>query len=939
MSFLKFAKATVQKPGIKFAEWDALRRKAILPDPEFQMRTARVILDTYDPSKYMLSHATIVASVDVDIASAPTGKHYVEGFEIDRPFQDYYVTAQTQRFINNNNDCFERKLLMASFKTFVGAQSYIEHVQIPELSQGRIIDAAARDIGDSLYVDILIANDLKHAALIRSIKSGQLGTLSMGCFVAGTQVTMFDGTRKAIEDVVVGDRVLTHRGRHREVTARQIKVGSFSMKRVEVTGVPSAIVATDNHPFFVLRQQELCSCGCGELLTSKQGEEPTRRRTKRFKRGHQLRIYNPAKRYSPEERAERKQRLAAIRATQLDLVEVRADQLCPGDLVCFPKVGDAQVSHLDATSGKARLLGYFIAEGSFLKYGGRHSEVQFNFALSERETYVAEVVRLLREEFPAAGEPWIQERPERDTCVVHVTGEKLVQWFLRHGGEYSDKKRLSAEVMAWPCAVQRHLIGAWLNGDGTIRSDQNGSSGTTTSYPLACQLHQLMMRCGIFARMYVKYEGRSSEARIAVNGGYALRGAADGRLASFTLNTNARGAEPLRAVSSKVGRTLECPQWRQTDENVFFQVCSVEDLRYIGPVHDMTVEEDHSYIVEGVAVHNCSTSSTTCSKCGNVAKDETQLCTCIRYFKGQQFVDEFDTQRKIAELCGHYTDPTSVRFIEASWVANPAFKGAVLRSVLSADEVAAVESKLHMAFTKPTPAPHKGGVAKAARAMFGQGQGQAPAEEAPAEGEAPEAEAPAEGQAPAAPAAPGAPAAPAAPAEEEDPIEKAVKDLSTKLRDQAIEQVKSEIEKGKPQEDNVDNNKQNETLIRSALLSPKWRKIAKVVVSFVGKAHARQVLLGLIHHKNGGWSRVKKAGLTGREILAVSRVVDKMTKQSSMAGETRVYRTVLSVGGTAPYEDEETYLAACRQVLGRVMTGSEASQLLEKGRLYALGRS
>jgi hypothetical protein len=507
MSFLKFAKATIQKPGIKFAEWDALRRKAILPDPEFQMRTARVILEEYDPSKYMLSHATIVASVDVDLASAPTGKHYVDGFEIDRPFQDYYVTPQTQRFINNNNDCFERKLLMASFKTFVGAQSYIEHVQIPELSQGRIIDAAARDIGDSLYVDILIANDLRHAALIRSIKSGQLGTLSMGC----------------------------------------------------------------------------------------------------------------------------------------------------------------------------------------------------------------------------------------------------------------------------------------------------------------------------------------------------------------------------------------------------------------------------------------STSSTTCSKCGNVAKDETQLCTCIRYFKGQQFIDEYDTPRKIAELCGHYTDPTSVRFIEASWVANPAFKGAVLRGVLSAEEVKSVEHKLHMAFTKAAPSPLPGGVAKAARAMLGQGQEQAPPEQsAPEEG--------AEPAAPEAPAAPGAPAAPAAPAEEEDPIEKAVKDLSSKLRDQAIEQVRKEIDKGESK-DVVDNNKQNETLIRSAMQAPEWRKIAKVVVSFVGGANARRVLLGLILHKKGGWRRVKNAGLTGREILAVSRLVDRMTKQSSMAGETRVYRTVLSVGGTAPYENEETYLAACRQVLGRVMTGSEASKLLEKGRLYALGRS
>lgn len=453
MAFLKYANAKLEKAGIQFAEWESVRGKALSPAPDFQKRTAKVILEEYDPSKYMLSHATIVASVDVDHADAPIGKHYVEGFEIDRQYPDYYVSPQTAQYINNNHDCFERKLLLTTFKSFIGAQSYVEHVQLPELSKGRIIDAAARDIGDSVYIDILIANDLKHAPLIKAIKSGQLGTLSMGC----------------------------------------------------------------------------------------------------------------------------------------------------------------------------------------------------------------------------------------------------------------------------------------------------------------------------------------------------------------------------------------------------------------------------------------STSSTTCTKCGNVAQDETQLCACIRFFKGQEFIDELGVKRKVAELCGHYSDPDSVKFIEASWVANPAFKGAVLRSVLTAEEVNAMGTKLHMAFSTPAPEASPNNWAKAAR--------------------------------------------------------------------QAVETVSEpdkEDDKPKKQkrQDFVDNNRQNESLIRSAMdLSPVWRKVAKFVVSNVGQKQAKRIVYGLMLHKQGGWDRVKTAGFTGKEILALSRVIDRMTKKSSQAGETRVYRTVLSVGGTAPYEDDETYLAACRQVLGRVVTGSEASELLEKGRLFALGRS
>lgn len=489
MAFLKYAKATIQKPGIQFAEWDALRSQAVSPSPDFQRRTAKVILEEYDPAQYMLSHATIVASVDVENSVAPLGKQYTNGFEVDRKYQDYYVTPATEMYINNNNDAFERKLLLAAFKSFIGAHSYVEHVQIPELSKGRIIDAAARDIGDSVYIDILIANELKHAPLIRSIKSGELGTLSMGC----------------------------------------------------------------------------------------------------------------------------------------------------------------------------------------------------------------------------------------------------------------------------------------------------------------------------------------------------------------------------------------------------------------------------------------STSSTTCTKCGNVAQDETQLCSCIRYLKGSDFIDEMGVRRKVAELCGHHTDPESVRFIEASWVANPAFKGAVLRKIISVgSEDSAIRDRLRQAMEMPAPVLDPKAMQRAARRSNQQEPDQTQTPPIPDTGDSDQ--------------------------DQEGPVQKAVDDLSTQLRDKAVEKVRTEINKddAKDVKQVLDTNKQNESLIRSAMTAPEWRKIAKFVISFVGKSQAKRVLHGLLMHKSGGWSQVRQAGYVGKDLLILSRVLDVMTKKSSIAGENRVYRTVLSVGGTAPYEDAETYLAACRQVLGRMVTGSEAARLLEKGRLYSL---
>jgi hypothetical protein len=506
MAFLKYAKARVEKAGIQPAEWDAIRASALLPAVDFRSReAARVIINDYDPKRFLLSHCTIIASVDTEESTLPLGRQMVDGFQINRRYADYLVTPETSKFVNNNNDCWERKLLLACFKTFIGAENYVEHIQIPEMSKGKIIDAAARNVGESIYVDILVATDRKHGPIVNAITSGQLGTLSMGC----------------------------------------------------------------------------------------------------------------------------------------------------------------------------------------------------------------------------------------------------------------------------------------------------------------------------------------------------------------------------------------------------------------------------------------SVDFTTCTKCGNVAEDETTLCPHIRYFKGSEFVDDMGRKRKIAELCGHLSaEPGSVKFIEASWVANPAFTGAVIRNILSESDVADLDvgKRLQFAFSQPARVSDADNFAKAARTTPYRDMGFRVAQDQfDGIGDLPGAKR-------------GTQETP-----KTDPLDKTVNDLAAILKDKAIEHVRGEINKdeaGKARQV-VDENRENESLIKSALLMPEWQRIARVVYAQTNDPkRARHLFKGLVLQKRGGWNALRHAGnFTGRDVLAVSRFIDLLSKRASMAGEARVYRTVIALGGTAPYGDVETYLAACRRIVGRSLTGSEAGALIEKGRLFSLGSS
>lgn len=554
MAFLKYANAAVVKPAISMAGWDEVRTRALTMGPAFDMRkAASKVVSKFRPDQYLLSHCTIIASVDTEMANLPLGRQLVDGFQIDRAYNDYLVTANTTKYINNNHDCWERKLLLSCFRTFVGGENYVEHLQIPELSKGKIIDAAARDIGDSIYVDILVATDLQHVPLIKAIESGQLQTLSMGC---------------------------------------------------------------------------------------------------------------------------------------------------------------------------------------------------------------------------------------------------------------------------------------------------------------------------------------------------------------------------------QVGFTI-------------------------------------------------------CTKCGNSAVDETQLCPHIRYMKGNTFLDGLGRKRKIAELCGHITaEPGSVKFIEASWVANPAFTGAVLRNILSPGERALLNERIQVAMSMPTREVDPNAMVRAARLLnqvhdekvvqrpfvtqasaprgsylpkgyeskvhantahygaptrtrpanpkFGVAQPQTYGFEVGDEYQGSPDQGGGQGDAPKA---------------EENPMDKAISEMADLIREKALSKVRSEM--GKEDVPRVDlHENRNDTLIKQAVQrSPIWRGIAKVVLASVkDPVRARRILVGLLLHKTGGWRSVQAADdFSGAEMLAISRFLDRFNGTPRMAGEGRVYRTVLAVGGAASYGDAESYLAACRRAMGRDLTGTEKDALVAKGRIYDLG--
>lgn len=180
----KTCSAPVVSPRVDLGYWvDEVRRRAIT-EAGF-MKTASRVARMYDHKNWLLSHSTIISGVETQKGDNEKAK-----------FADHFIHPSTKQFINSNGDCWANGTLANSYKTFIGADIYAEHVAVPALAKGKCLDAVLRQIElvkkprvVTNYVDILVATNRKFVSLVEDIEAGRVNGMSMGASLAFTVCT------------------------------------------------------------------------------------------------------------------------------------------------------------------------------------------------------------------------------------------------------------------------------------------------------------------------------------------------------------------------------------------------------------------------------------------------------------------------------------------------------------------------------------------------------------------------------------------------------------------------------------------------------------------------------------------------------------------------------------------------------------------------------
>jgi Fe-S cluster assembly protein SufB len=374
-----------------------------------------------------------------------------------------------------------------------------------------------------------------------------------GCGLSGSMVRVREG-EKAIEEIEVGEEVLTHQGRFRAV--REVMQRRFEGPIFRLTFAGESyrsLAVTPRHPFLVSTR-----------------EHPS---------GHN--------RHFPQEWKE-------------------AWELRKGDYLALPvsidpgRPPDAWVEEVSVGRGRhasvaervevalspdmCRVMGLYVAEGTV---SANTSYLCFDSAADEEDQ--RELVRaVIGEAFGI--EPWEYAYSERDGRSLRYSSVRAARFFAQAFGRTTPELRVPDWIFTLDDEQRASFVRGLYDGEGSYDASQNRYRINQTNQNVAQRLRELLLSLGI----------RASLSRSERPGG---------RRAMWQVVVCMADNDLFEV--EVLGRSAAAPTARKADvvfdgSYLWMPIRSIEQVQANCTVYNLSVEDDESYVMEGVVSHNCT---------------------------------------------------------------------------------------------------------------------------------------------------------------------------------------------------------------------------------------------------------------------------------------------------------------------------------------------
>lgn len=389
------------------------------------------------------------------------------------------------------------------------------------------------------------------------------------CFTADQPIMTNNGI-KQISEIRIGDYVLTAKGSYKKVTATMSKIAD-NYRNINVWKLPkSTLKVTDEHPILALNENS---------------NKPEWRMARDLKQNDYIAISYPKEIEDIE---------------KIYLIDYLDEEYTVNNNIVYKRNKDEKRSgklskhikpiknEIKVDSNLMRLFGYYISEGDC-----DNDTVRFTFNSSE-EDYIKDVINIFKEKFGV--ETKIEYSKRGNWCNLRFHSKIIAKLFSTIFGSGFNKKNIPQWILNLPVEKQKGLLIGIFRGDGFPFINRN-----TTNLRVTMHNQNIIYSIWvIFARMGIIGSLRKDEIP---------------RLGTTNPYTYVVTQSKLDDITNEIFPDLEIKGITQI--SMQREMVKLVDGIYFLPIRDITlipeqtivynieVEDEHTYVANNIAVHNC----------------------------------------------------------------------------------------------------------------------------------------------------------------------------------------------------------------------------------------------------------------------------------------------------------------------------------------------
>ena len=426
------------------------------------------------------------------------------------------------------------------------------------------------------------------------------------CFPAGSKVLLPNSSSKSIESLNVGDEVITHTGKVQKIIKTFRRTYAGKLRQIWVSGhFKDKFAATPEHPVLAIKNvnnYNAMKIGFQKLDIGK----PSWISVNELRVGDYI-----ARRHASEKIIDRDVIYIEDITERVEICEGKAYSYESTNGTLAPAWRDTKGPEMHRNTAKPvnneivvgpeflRLCGYYLSEGHIDGRPGAPKEVIFSVhtdeafgALGADITHCCEFVFGIR--------PTIKPNPSggysHQLCLQNAIAARFIKQLLP-GTAHT--KLIPQWMMELPAEKQKWLLTAFLEGDGSINIRK---SSKTIGCGL-CNEQLINQLCALFERQDATPIVRSYRVFLPSTQKWYDGYHVDIQASDLPWLLNALGGPELRENKEKWPRRINLSI--KSNGYTLRRIKAITDIEYNNDVFNIKVENDNSYIVNGLVAHNC----------------------------------------------------------------------------------------------------------------------------------------------------------------------------------------------------------------------------------------------------------------------------------------------------------------------------------------------